>query len=121
MCLDTITKTGLNKSGYGWKVFDVHDGVLFSEFYNNNEGNNKQAVAVNKWMEAIKRNMQGGNDYLSGFHIFLTEECAVNWAIAPYQVVTKVKYRKGHTIGTLHSTYNVVVSDEMLVLPEGVQ
>ncbi len=37
MCLDIITKTGLNESGYGWKVFKIRNGKLYGDNYFTNK------------------------------------------------------------------------------------
>lgn len=110
MCLDTVTKTGLNKSGYGWKVFSERNGKLYGE--------SQQIRTVrprNRWLKAIQRRLFAYDyriPYTSGFHVILERD--KHWK--RYGLLVKVKYRKGHTLGTQIDS-NVIVADEMLILP----
>jgi hypothetical protein len=117
MCLYKITKTGLNRNGFGWKVLMSYDGYLYSELRRT-----ETIRPRNRWLHARRTNL---GDYLSGFHIFLKKKQAIMWK--GYGIVLKVKYRKGHTIGSQSmwswsggpgDTFNIIVADEMLILPE---
>ncbi len=111
MCLNTIIETGLNKSGFGWKVFTRKPkGGLYSQAFS------KSVLRPrNRWLKAnrtIIHLWQGW--YFSGFHIFLYESAAKKWGCT--KNVVKVKYRKGHTLGKQEGI--VIVADEMLILPK---
>lgn len=117
MCLDTVTKIGLDKSGYGWKVFNKHsNGTLRGE-----NRNTKTIIPRNRWQKAVKCKITywlllPNKFYSSGFHVFLTRAEAREWDIYKCGYIAKVKYRKGHTAGGQRSL-RVIVADEMLILP----
>ncbi len=117
MCLDTVTKTNLDESGVGWKVFVMREGKLCGDvFYAH------YSRPVNKWLKAsaftIKKCKFKTEGYPLDFHIFKSKEGAQSWARAgkPMDRIMKVKYRKGHTRGK-QLDYDTIVAKEMLILP----
>ncbi len=111
MCLDRIIETGLNKSGFGWKVFTRKPkGGLHSQIFS------KSVLRPrNRWLKANRTQIHLWRScYFTGFHIFLHKSAAKKWG-HPKNVV-KVKYRKGHTLGQQEGI--VIVADEMLILTE---
>lgn len=108
MCLDSITKTGLVKSGYGWKLFNERNGSLYSLIYDD------KSLPRNRWLKAKRRVVEISDyaEYTAGFHIFTNKKATRDWT----GVIYKVKYRKGHTLGKQYGD-NVMVADEMLILP----
>lgn len=123
MCLETITETGLNKSGYGWKVFMIRNGKLYSDnFFTENP------KRLNRWLKAKRVEIKvSGNKYSSGFHIFTKREDALLWQRGIHDdegdsVIKQVEYRKAHTTGTQDGCFlldgDTIVADEMLILPK---
>lgn len=125
MCLDTIAKTELDESGFGWKVFNIDcHGHIYGHIFDS-----YTRKLRNRWLVAKRQNLESdlGLSYTSGFHIFLEKEGAVLWlegSIASANAeIMKVKYRKGHTTGRQQGIFllhgDVIVADEMLILPKG--
>lgn len=124
MCLDTITKTGLNKSGYGWKVFMVRNGKLYGDNYFT-----EKPKRLNRWLKARRVKIEtyqhfSYSEYFSGFHIFIERNDAELWQYGmrgDNSVTKRVKYRKAHTIGMQSGSYlldgGTIVADEMLICP----
>ncbi len=111
MCLNTIIETGLSKSGFGWKVFEINSkGGLHSQVFS------KSVLRPrNRWLKANRTKIHLWQCwYFSGFHIFLYKSAAKKWGYT--KNVVKVKYRKGHTLGNQEGI--VIVADEMLILTE---
>lgn len=120
MCLNTITETGLNKSGYGWKVFMVRNGKLYGDIFFTNK-----PKRLNRWLKAIRVRIKVFlNEYPSGFHIFIEKNTALSWqrgTVGDNNVIRRVKYRKAHTTGTQSGSCflggNTIVADEILICP----
>ena len=125
MCLDTITKENLNKSGVGYKVFTLRGGGLYGQMFA--PGRQRK---INRWENEKKfrsrrsESTYGKSHYPYGFHIFKSWRDATQWVglCGSYagDIVIKVKYRKGHTLG--HSLgkqekFNTIVAKKMLILP----
>lgn len=106
MCLDTVTKTGLDKSGFGWKVFKVVEGKIFSDIF---DIFCLHPMRPGKWHRAKRIKL---HSYTTGFHIYTNKKGARHW----YGPIRKVKYRKGHTLGKQDGD-NIIVADEMMILP----
>ena len=113
MCLNKITKTNLDESGVGWKVFVMREGKLCGDI----QSPNKRRV-TNKWLREEDFRQCTGLRYSYGFHIFKSKEGAKKWVYSfpNNDRVIKVKYRKGHTSG-IQRGFNIIVAKEMLILP----
>lgn len=130
MCLATITKTGLNQSGYGWKRFGIKKTGLHSVYQDDILPKTK----INRWLQAVKIQCDTDNNsnketYMTGFHIFIKKVDAQNIiTFSPFTTTVKrVKYRKGRILGENYITYTdqptgaCIVADEMLILPARVK
>ncbi len=123
MCLDEVTKTNLDESGVGWKVFRRGGGKLVGESFDK-----ATKRLINRWLnEQSFRDRElelflGGISYPYGFHVFKTLKSAKKWLnlydkkVRGYFKCLKVKYRKGHTLGNQVGS-DVIVAKEMLILP----
>ena len=120
MCLDTVTKTNLNESGVGWKVFEVDDGKVCGEIFGSYDKR-----PTNRWLhemnfrDSIMAGLFRKKGYPYGFHIFKHPQTAKRWAdrhTGGEFIYIKVKYRRGHTLGRQYKG-NVIVAKEMLILP----
>ncbi len=112
MCLDTVTKINLDKSGVGWKVFVMRGDKVYGLYYGE-----KQARTINIWLKEKDFRDGGELQYPYGFHIYTSKGDAAKWVFALERgKVIRVKYRKGHTLGT-QVDRGVIVAKEMLILP----
>src|SRR5579863_3148902 len=103
MCI-IQTETTKKKSGIGYKVFEIRDGKLASEYY----GGFRQE---RKWLKASG----GTSTYGAGWHIFTSFKSAQKWRGGnTYQVVRPVKYRHAFFMGK-QSGFNVVVAKEIYI------
>ena len=115
MCLSAITETGLNKSGSGWKVFDIGEcGKPKFECY---RLRGDLRVPVRRWVKAggpRELTSRCGVKYRGGFHIFISRKDAGRWCMFKDEKIIKVNYRGGHTTGK-QGNLLVIVAKEMYV------
>ena len=124
MCLDTVTKIKLDKSGVGWKVYELHKGKLCGDMFSSGLAGKVIHRKVNKWLSEKdfrdKIAEIGSLIYPYGFHIFTSKLGAKVWIRQGGRtldcVIIKVKYRKGHTLGK-QRRHKTIVAKEMLILP----
>lgn len=108
MCLNVITKSGLNESGVGWKVFLIDDNNRLVSFYY--DWIHSSGFKENVWYVADEK--RGSEKYKIGFHVYLQNPMVSDG------ITRRVRYRKGHTLGT-DKYIDIIVADEMMILPEG--
>jgi len=115
MCLDMKIKNLKNTSGIGYKSF-AKDGRMLIFPYR------RGIVKLNKWLKAIPIKLPFCKEplkpsYSSGFHIYCEVEDAKSELIMWREdVVRKVMYRKARILG-LQDGKEVIVADEIKVLP----
>jgi hypothetical protein len=105
MCLVKVKKKVTRKTGIGYKVFNIREGYLASEFFGD------EPRPVRTWLKAI-----GGYSYGAGWHIFTTRAGAENWRERDRtQVTRKVKYRKAFLSG-FQGNRPCIVAKEIYIL-----
>jgi len=132
MCLEKILATDLDEEGEGYKVYEMaeslaHTGELVSPVFN-------CYMKEGRWCRVSQIKMiksdEGRDVYPCGFHIFESYEGArslEHWAYRNAGIGTriwKVRYRKGHTIGTEtwgDKTSQVIVAREIYVYPKNAE
>lgn len=93
MCLETISKIKPKSWGYGWKVFVVKQGKLYS-LYSHITGN--QSYPVNKWLQAQAIHFDydgaGHQKYIPQFHILLDNSKLLTRSdLDPYDTSSRVR------------------------------
>ena len=115
MCLNFIKNKDLNITGIGWKVLNERNGKLYGEFYHKT-----LPYKLNRWEKATNEilRINSFQTYPSGFHIFVEKKDDERWCFSlTGQIIKKVKYRKGHTLGS-QTEDNIIVAEEMLIIPK---
>lgn len=117
MCLRTVDKIRqCPESGRGYKAFGLRDNKLYPVWRGH------LACRRGRWLHAYEVQVcaDDGQYYLSGFHIFDTEEDANHYITSCFDsrlTVLPVKYRHATFTGT-NSNKKVIVAKEILILKE---
>jgi hypothetical protein len=112
MCLQVIKETNLNKSGYGWKVFEIYKRRVRPLYYYAGV----DCYKINTWLSPVEKFIlsDDNKNYLSGFHIFLNKDDA-DYLVYSGRVLRRVQYKQGHTLGTQNGP--IIVARRMRILP----
>ncbi len=112
MCLREVTSTTRDRKreGFGWKVFNIRDGKIYSECMSR-----KKAKKEGVW---LKSQDNGKALYPLGFHVFRTRKAARSWKNIDSAVgsrVRKVRWRDFLAEG-LQWGSPAIVAKEMMIL-----
>lgn len=121
MCLDKI-RPDMNRFGKGWKIFDLHEGKLYSLVM----GNQCIALPENRWIHYKRWSVNNdrldasdGSEYPQGWHVEATKSGAQRWINRPQvDILRKVLCRDMHTVGR-QDDCKVGVCRYIKILPEG--
>jgi len=123
MCLKIVSKEKPKPKGYGYKVFEVRNGMLVGDYTAQ-----CKSRPVGVWLKsenytptpderAFLAPIEG--KYPLGWHVFKTRKSAEAWMsgkISP-SCIRKIKYRKAHTQGINRHKHNIVVAKEIYIIP----
>ena len=117
MCLDAITSTTRDRKreGFGWKVFNACEGVLYGEFYGGN-GCFKQKESPFREGVWLKSKDNHTKEYPLGFHIFKTRAEARSWIDKREQTVKKVRFKDFLAEGMGNNNRRIIVAKEIIIL-----
>lgn len=104
MCV-TQTEPATRKTGIGYKVFNIRNGQLVSEFCGGIDPR-----PTRRWLKATG----GHSSYGAGWHIFTSVQSAKEWADDCFQAIRKVEYRGAFLVGK-QGDLKVIVAKEIYI------